>query len=371
MANKVNWISRKGLNFYQTFRNIQNEKLFTPTNALRALGIFLRKPLVGPLKINIDITDKCDMDCSMCWNHSIFKKAAYVNKDSFLPLQRLESLARELKSIKVKVIMLSGEGEPLLHPHIEKIVEILRRNSLEVEILTNAYYLNKERVDFFKKAGLKKVIVSMHAPDAETFLRIRPRRTKEDFEKIIDNLLHLKRVRAGQQRPHLFIINVLSAFNCNAVAEMVKLAESLKADKIIFKPLILTSDLPESLSISINQIRPLINTLKKISFYANIPNNINDYVIALEKMYLGERADPTPKKSDIYASLLCYNPFGQSIINLRGNVLGCVYAKAYVLGNIYESSFPDIWFSRQYNEFRKNYYCPVYCLGRAVYPLLI
>jgi MoaA/NifB/PqqE/SkfB family radical SAM enzyme len=371
MTNDVNWISKKGLNFYRTFRNIQNEKLFTTTNILRALSIFLRKPLIGPLRINIDITDKCDMGCGMCRYHSPLKRTDSVNKSFFLPLQRIQSLAREVKSIGTKVIMLAGEGEPLLHPCIEEIVEILRSNSLEVEIITNAYYLNKERIDFFKQAGLKKVTVSMHAPDAGTFLRIRPGKAKEDFEKIMDNLLYLKSVRTGRKKPNFFVINVISALNCNAVAEMVKLAESLEADKIIFKPLVLTSDLPESLKIPADQVSPLINTLKRISLHTSIPNNIGDYVITLEKIYLGEKTNYIQKNFGICTPFICYNPFSQSVIDLRGNILGCVYAKKHVLGNIYESSFPDIWFSRQYNEFRKSYYCPKHCLGRAVYPLLI
>ena len=346
---------------YNYLRNLRNEKLFTPSNLLRIFGILIRRPLIGPLKVNIDITDKCDMHCIMCWYHSPYlEKGNSANKDFFTPLERIKSLAKELKSIKTKIVMLCGEGEPLLHPHIEEMVEILRANSLEVEIMTNAHYLDKKRIDYFSKAGLKKIIVSLHTADFDTFNMIRPLKTKEDFEIIMGNLLYLKSVRSHKNIPQFFIINVISHLNYHAVDKMAKLAEDLKVDKIIFKPLMLSSGLPEDLKLPCEAIDLLIEKLQKISSKTIIPNNIQDYKITLKKIYSGKNF-----------SLTCHIPFSQSVISLDGDIIGCVYAKEHNLGNINESSFANIWFGQKYSEFRKNYYCPQHCLGKAVYPLLI
>jgi MoaA/NifB/PqqE/SkfB family radical SAM enzyme len=342
-------------------RNIKNERLFTASNLLRILGILTRNPLVGPLKVNIDITDKCDMHCIMCWYHSSYlEKENTADKNFFMPVELMQSLAKELKSIKTKIVMLCGRGEPMLHPHIEEMVEIMCANSLGVEIMTNAYYLDKKRIDYFSKVGLKKIIVSLHAPDFETFAKIRPLKTKEDFKIIMDNLSYLSFVRSCKKFPQFFIINVVSRLNYHAVAKMIKLAENLNVDKIIFKPLMFSAGLPEELKLPNNAINIFIEELQKISFKTIIPNNIHDYAILLKKMRCGKNS-----------AIMCHIPFSQSVIGLDGNIVGCVYAKEHNLGNIKQSSFVDIWFGQKYKEFRKNYYCPQQCLGRAVYPLLI
>jgi len=349
---------------YNYIRNIKNEKIFTPSNILRILGMLIRKPLVGPLKVNIDITDKCDMHCIMCWYHSSYLKKENSERDNFfMPVERIKSLAKELKTIKTKIIMLCGEGEPLLHPRLEEIMEIMRANSLEVEIMTNAYYLDKKRVDYFSKVGLKKIIVSMHAPDFETFSKIRPLKTKEDFEIIMDNLLYLKSIRSPKNNPQFFMINVISHLNYPAVSGMVKLAEDLKVDKMIFKPVVLNSELPGELKLQPDIIIPVINKLREHSLHISIPNNIRDFIATLYSL--------TKKSEDCFHPKRCYIPFIQSVINVDGKILGCVYAKSPPLGDILKDKFTDIWFGKRYNEFRKSYFCPQQCIGKAVYPLLI
>jgi len=70
------------------------------------------------------------------------------------------------------------------------------------------------------------------------------------------------------------------------------------------------------------------------------------------------------------SSAICHIPFSQSVINIDGDVSGCVYAKAHHLGNMVNNNYADIWFGKRYDEFRKGYSCHQRCLGKAVYPLL-
>ena len=63
-------------------------------------------------------------------------------------------------------------------------------------------------------------------------------------------------------------------------------------------------------------------------------------------------------------------PWVHSVIGINAEVIGCVYSNSQPLGNIYESSFTDIWYGEKYKLFRKGAFCPRACLGRAVYPLL-
>jgi len=349
-------------------RNLKDE-LFTPYNSLRVLGMICRKVFIGPLKVTIDITNKCDMNCIMCWYHSPHL-LSQDNSACHMHIGRFKDLIKELKKIKTKIVLLTGEGEPLLHPHIEEMIEFIRKNSLEAEIMTNGYYLDREKIEFFKKVGIKKILVSLHACDEHTFRMIHPLKTENDFKKTMDNLLSLKSLRKPSDKLQFFIINVISSLNCNKVFDMAKLAQDLKADKVIFKPLTLKTPLPESLGLSLQDKKELILNLKRALKITTIPNNIKDYAIFI-------KYSPAIKNSGILAQgpesinypFFCYIPWVQSVIRLN-EVLGCVYANDCNLGNIYKNSFIDIWFGKKYKLFRKGLFCHKKCLGRTAYPLL-
>ena len=350
-------------------KNVKKE-LLSPSNFLRILGIITKKALIGPLKVNIDITNKCDMNCIMCWYHSPYLKSQ-DNLISHISLERFKNLVKELKRIKTKIILLAGEGEPLLHPNLEEMIEFIRKNSLDVEVMTNGYYLNREKIAYFKKIKLKKIIVSLHSPDVYTFKEIRPLKTKDDFNKIIDNLSFLRSLKESSNRPQFFIINVISSLNCRRVFEMTKLAQDLQADKILFKPLVLSSQLPKSLELTFQDKKELFINLNKILKITAISNNINDYLMTIRRGLKPDDSNTQLEKVKLTNyPFACYIPWTQSAIELSGNVLGCVYSKKRVLGNIYRDSFIDIWFGKEYNLFRKGIFCPRKCLGRAVYPLL-
>lgn len=347
--------------FINTIINLKKEGLFTAPNLLRLLGMASRhKAFVGPLKIDIDITNRCDMQCIMCWYHSpAIKQISDAPKE--LPLSVFVALSKELKNLGVKCILLGGEGEPFMHPEISEMIEVARKNSLEVEIMTNAYHLDKEKINFLIKARVKKILVSLHCADKETFLRVRPLKNKNDFDRILKNLFLLRDLHHDKHLPSLFIINCLSGLNFDNVREMAGLAEQLQADKILFRPLSLTKDLPTSLIITEQKREQIIKHLKEIASGVKIPNNIEDYARFLKEEKI---------KNQENILKICYMPWVHSAIGLDGRVLGCVYSNSPKLGNIYQSLFTDIWYGEKYNVFRKGQFCPRRCRGKSVYPLL-
>jgi len=57
---------------------------------------------------------------------------------------------------------------------------------------------------------------------------------------------------------------------------------------------------------------------------------------------------------NIIDSIPCYVGWIYARILTNGNVIPCCKAHLFPLGNLYEESFKDIWFSKKYNEFRKK-----------------
>ncbi len=66
--------------------------------------------------------------------------------------------------------------------------------------------------------------------------------------------------------------------------------------------------------------------------------------------------DSTKERYDnnIIDSMPCYIGWVYARILTNGDVIPCCKAHLFPLGNLYENSFKDIWFSNRYNEFRRK-----------------
>jgi len=332
---------------FKHFLNLRDSHLFCPSNTLRAFGaIFKTRAFTGPLKIVIDITNRCDMGCRMCWYHSCDLKQANspeleITKDKF------SEIAKEAAEMGAKIIMLCGEGEPFMHKDIFSLIRIARHHGLDVEIMTSALHLDEKSIKQILDYRVRKILVSLHCADKETFKKIRPLRNETDYEKIIHNLHLLQELKEGRH-PLLYIINVISSLNADKIKKMTLLANQLNADKVLFKPLSLTSELDPSL---------IPSEIQRIK--SNIVDNTNGF-FALSKKHPGKKEDRSS----------CYIPWTQVAIGMNGDCFSCAYNINKPMGNIYESSLSAIWNGENYRTFRKNPHCPRKCLGRAVYPLL-
>ena len=87
-------------------------------------------------KIYIEITNKCNLACSFCSIDHREKKEMSVNEFS-------EVIA------KVKdytdSIYLHVKGEPLLHSHLDEILDVCDKNNINVRITTNGTLLKKKK----------------------------------------------------------------------------------------------------------------------------------------------------------------------------------------------------------------------------------
>lgn len=98
----------------------------------------------------IEITTYCNMACPGCYRGCDVKLNRFVHKP-------FEEIKKEIKYlIKVRncqTISISG-GEPLLHPELFKIIELIKSQKLNSVLLTNGKILTKDILLKLKKSGL-------------------------------------------------------------------------------------------------------------------------------------------------------------------------------------------------------------------------
>lgn len=173
--------------------------------------------LSAPSSVDVFITSRCNLKCVHCFS------AANAAVD--LSLEDLQSIFDQLEKMGVLEVRING-GEPLLHPSIGKVLQMLERRRFRKVILTNGTLLSDEIAKQLKKSNVTPT-VSLDDSDAEGHDLFRG--VNGTFEKTLAGLKTLQKNRVQ------FGINCcLHAKNLNKIENIVNLVANQGASRIAF-----------------------------------------------------------------------------------------------------------------------------------------
>ena len=105
-------------------------------------------------KIYIEITNKCNLNCSFC--------SRTTKEGKELTIDEFKEIISKIKDY-TDYVYLHVQGEPLLHKDLEEFLNICEDNNIKVNITTNGTLINKY-VDIFKKSkSLRQINISLHS----------------------------------------------------------------------------------------------------------------------------------------------------------------------------------------------------------------
>lgn len=179
-----------------------------------------------PLKgIYFYLTEGCNLRCQHCWIAPKYQGQS----DSYgvLDLDLFRSIIEQAKPLGLSRVKLTG-GEPLLHPRIGQILDIVRSEGLRLIVETNGTLCTRELAESMTATCENPfVAVSLDGSEAESHEWVR--RVKGSFEAALTGITNL--VSAGI-RPQV-IMSVMRR-NRNQVEAVTRLAESLGAGSVKF-----------------------------------------------------------------------------------------------------------------------------------------
>lgn len=123
-----------------------------------------------PLRdLRISVTDRCNFRCGYCMPKEVFGRGyQFLERSQLLNFEEIERLARIFTAMSVEKIRLTG-GEPLLRREIETLVERLGAiEGLDLTLTTNGALL-AERAERLRRAGLRRITVSLDSLDDRVF----------------------------------------------------------------------------------------------------------------------------------------------------------------------------------------------------------
>ncbi len=126
------------------------DKLFRPIHDLR-----------------ISVIDRCNFRCTYCMPEEHTYK--FLNEKEWLSFEEIIRLTQIFISLGVKKVRLTG-GEPLLRPRLHELIQKLSglKNLEDLALTTNGSLLEKH-APVLRKAGLKRLTVSLDSVDSRTF----------------------------------------------------------------------------------------------------------------------------------------------------------------------------------------------------------
>lgn len=304
------------------------------------LNFFKRLFLIIPGKprvIQIEITNKCNLDCAMCPR----KNFGLVYED--MKPDVLKRVAEKIPSSSE--VILTGWGEPLLYPAISEAVSLFKNKGCFVKLTTNGAFLNPEISKKLINSGLDSISISVDSFGALSDND--PRHKSFSVRNAVTNFISL---RADRKKPFIVLQPTLHKGKEADLFELIKEGKRLGVDRI-----------------------NIVRLDKRFNKNFDYLNGKEEYEIAKKIIALSAkekiRVDFLPFTAftgfkrilfGIFGGLLysknkpCAKIYDYLYVTNSGKVTPCCSLPKYEIGDLLSQSVEEIWNSPNFKKFRKN-----------------
>jgi MoaA/NifB/PqqE/SkfB family radical SAM enzyme len=198
--------------------------------------------LPHPSIVDINLTNACNQKCLYCEIGQGLVRAEKTGKP-VLNLQDLKWIIDQMHHEKIPLLILQG-GEPFLFRDLFPVIEYASGYGIDIFITTNGMQvpkLNEEELALLKKAHCcLSVSIDSFNPETENTVR--------GVSSAFDNAVEGIKILMKNQIP-VTIGTVITRYNYQEIANLVKAADALGIMSVHFQPLINVSNYPEVNSI--------------------------------------------------------------------------------------------------------------------------
>jgi MoaA/NifB/PqqE/SkfB family radical SAM enzyme len=192
------------------------------------LNSFLTNNLTSPIYVRIKPTNKCSHNCGFCIYRSNFMHQDCKSVDE-LPQEKMKEIIGDLVDMKVRAITFSGGGESLMYPNIERYMDTILLNNINLSIITNGQFLSGDRARLLESASW--VRISMDYYDEESFVTARGG-IKSWFETIQNNIKNFSLHKSGD----LAVNFIITKENYKHILQVTNWLKDLGVDNVRYSP---------------------------------------------------------------------------------------------------------------------------------------
>jgi len=301
----------------------------------------------------IELTTRCPLRCKMCIRAES-KDWQYQD----MPFEDFKKILPFLED--VENVILEGWGESLLYPHLNECIQLVKKEGPQVGFVTSGKGLTEKRVSELIDAGLDFVGFSISGTTPETHDAIRVNSRLPEILNVV-RFFNEEKLRQKLDRPKIHIVFLMVKDNIFEVPSVPLFAQKAGIEEVV-----------------LTNICHCINVWQGKNRVFVWESGENEY----EKIV--KQAEANAKKLNIQLKRpsLCAidvpvceeNPLRNLYISAEGEVSPCVYlypplsspfrrifcSQTYSVekvsfGNIFQESFPAIWNTENYKNFRNRF----------------
>ncbi|HOX36366.1 MAG TPA: radical SAM protein [Candidatus Brocadiia bacterium] len=291
------------------------------------VAAWLRGENVYPIYVEIGPSGACNNRCCFC----AFDYRGY--KSEFLETDVLCRAIEEMGEHGVKSVMCAGEGEPLLHQDIVRIISQTKTAGIDVALSTNASLL-EQRIAEGILPCLSWMRLSINAATPETYAGIHGC-GQERFKRVIENVALAVEIRNRLASPcTLGVQIVLIPQNVDEIERLAQICSEIGVDYLTVKPCIPHPHSGKEFSPPF-ELAFLRELKEKADAYQSPSFKVYFRLHGFEKIRSSERRYDHCLGLPFFAKISC-----------DGGVYSCgphLGDPEYCYGNIYEQSFSGIW----------------------------
>lgn len=269
-----------------------------------------------PISVELHLTDLCNLNCQWCTDKEL------RNNGATLDVNVIKSLFAEFQANQTGVT-LEGGGEPTIHPCFRDIVSSGTAFGIDMGLISNGTIDISDVVD-----QLKWVRVSLDSSTKEEYIE---EKGADCFDTVLENIGKMAKAR-NCQNTFIGVGYVLTTRNQSSLPELIERLDKLGADYIYLRPV----EEAEEIAPSLRNLLDLRDMLSKLTAQTRIK-----YMLPISDRII-----------DKNAGLPCVAHSLTSIIHANGDLAMCEKRRNdnIILGNLYHSSFKELWQS----EFREQ-----------------
>ncbi|MEQ8301953.1 MAG: SPASM domain-containing protein [Cyclobacteriaceae bacterium] len=297
-------------------------------NAIKVVSSYYKSRITGmptlpasPISISIEPTTSCNLRCPECPSGL----RSFTRPTGMLTQELYQKVIDEL-SPTLAYLIFYFQGEPYLNPRLLEMISYASARKIYTATSTNAHYLNEEAAKKTIESGLDRLIISIDGADQESYESYR---AGGSLHKVIEgtrNVIKWKKALKSKT-PHVIFQFLVVKPNESQIEDVYKLAKDLGVDEVALK----TAQIYDYENGS-----ELIPTIEKYSRY----KLKKDGTYAVKNKLLNH----------------CWKMWHSCVITWDGKVVPCCFDKDahFVLGDLSQRSFKNIWKDEKYQAFRKS-----------------
>jgi radical SAM protein with 4Fe4S-binding SPASM domain len=179
----------------------------------------------------LELTYRCNLRCRSCG----LTRTEQPRKSEELATDMWKLAINELVGMKIESFSFIG-AEPLLREDLFDLIVHAKLRGGRCTVTTNGLLLDKEKAAAIVSAGLDHLNISIDGPPS---LHDEIRRGKDILDKLSAGIACIVKEKREKnaKKPFVHVHTTVSSLNVGYLAEMVGIAEELKANDIQFSPI--------------------------------------------------------------------------------------------------------------------------------------